>query len=125
MSPSAAGAVEMWESGAFVFAGFPSAEGSGGNSSLLLEFSTLPSAPHFHSAGFCIFRRNRTPAPGVRRPAERWSGGGSRLRPSPRRRALAGQGRGRGHDPGGLTAEREDPLQFGIEADRELKRIKA
>src|SRR5207245_2906627 len=50
MLPVAAGAVGMWESGVLFLAGFPSAEGSVGNSSWFLEFSTLSSAPHFHSA---------------------------------------------------------------------------
>jgi len=46
----AAGAVEMWESGVFVLAGFPSPVERVGNSFLLFEFSTLSTGRHFHGA---------------------------------------------------------------------------
>jgi hypothetical protein len=63
MLPVAVGAVGMWKSGAGFWAGFPSAEGSVGNSFLFLEFSTLSSARHFHSASVLFFPRIRTRAP--------------------------------------------------------------
>ena len=46
----AAGAVEMWESGVFVLAGFPSPVERVGNSLELFEFSTLSTGRHFHGA---------------------------------------------------------------------------
>jgi hypothetical protein len=57
----AAGAVEMWESGALFLAGFPSPVGSVGNSSLLLEFCTLSTGRHFHGASSQLFRSAATP----------------------------------------------------------------
>src|SRR5205823_7478485 len=67
MLPVAVGAVGMWESGVWFLAGFPSAEGSVGNSSWLLEFSTLSSARHFHSAWPAVFSRIGTRRPAVAR----------------------------------------------------------
>src|SRR5256885_8949720 len=79
MLPVAVGAVGMWESGVWFLAGFPSAEGSVGNSSWLLEFSTLPSARHFHSAWPAVFSRIGTRQPAIARPPRGWSGHGWRV----------------------------------------------
>src|SRR3989442_13858843 len=65
MLPVAVGAVGMWESGVWFLAGFPSAEGSVGNSSWLLEFSTLSSARHFLSAWPAVFSRFGTRQPAI------------------------------------------------------------
>jgi len=45
----------------FVFAGFPSPVEGVGNSSLLLEFSTLSTGRHFHRAQAWLFRSASTP----------------------------------------------------------------
>src|SRR6516225_3340433 len=121
MLPVAAGAVGMWKSGAWFLAGFPRAEGSVGNSPLLLEFSTLSSARHFHSASSAVVSPTRTRPPTILRlPASGWDDGG-RVGDSADRRVFLGALRHRGG--GGLAAESEDPPALGLHRGRELKRI--
>src|SRR5438874_8409408 len=121
MLPVAVGAVGMWESGVWFLAGFPSAEGSVGNSSWLVEFSTLSSARHFHSAWPAVFSRIGTRRPAVARPPQGGSGHRWRVGDGLGRRAGLGTLRPQGH--GGLAAESEDRLQLRFDARRELKRI--
>ena len=121
MLPVAVGAVGMWKSGAGFWAGFPSAEGSVGNSFLFLEFSTLSSARHFHSASSAVVSPTRTRPPTILRlPASGWDDGG-RVGDSADRRVFLGALRHRGG--GGLAAESEDPPALGLHRVRELKRI--
>src|SRR5207249_12012700 len=103
MLPVAVGAVGMWDSGVCFLAGFPSAEGSVGNSSWLLEFSTLSSARHFHSAWPAVFSRIGTRRPAVARPPQGGSGHRWRVGDGLGRRAGLGTLRPQGH--GGLAAE--------------------
>src|SRR5207244_7492049 len=107
------GAVGMWESGVWFLAGFPSAEESVGNSSWLLEFSTLSSARHFHSAWPAGFSRIGTRRPAIARPPRGWSGHGWRVGDGLGRRAGLGAWR--------LAAASEDRLQLRRDARRELK----
>src|SRR5439155_2539790 len=121
MLPVAVGAVGMWESGVWFLAGFPSAEGSVGNSSWLLEFSMLSSARHFHSAWPAVFSRIGTRRPAIARPPQGWSRHGWRVGDGLGWRAGLGAWRPRGRRR--LAAESEDRLQLRVDARRELKRI--
>src|SRR2546428_6571867 len=121
MLPVAVGAVGMWESGVLFLAGFPSAEGSVGNSSWLLEFSTLSSARHFHSAWPAFFSRIGTRWPVIARPPQGGSGHGWRVGDGLGPRPGLGTLRPQGH--GGLAAESEERLWLRFDGRREPKRI--
>jgi hypothetical protein len=119
MLPVAAGAVGMWKSGGLTLAGFPSAEGSGRNSLLSLELSTLSSARHFHRAFPALFCPTRTRMPTILRTPGSWSGNGLPCGDDADRRAEFGAL----HHRGCLAAESEDPPPLGLHHGGELKRI--